>query len=593
MASSYPPKKNTSFTLHFTLYKNDGTVILVPGTAITKKISKDGGAAASIGATVVHIDENYGMCSLVISATEMNADIVDIYIVDDTADCVPFTCSLYTTAYTLDDIGASLALVLGDTAELQTDWTNSGRLDLLLDAVKAKTDNLPASPAAVGSAMTLAADQAVNVTKIAGAAVSTTTAQLGVNVVQVSGDSTAADNLESYCDGTTPQPVNVTQISGDSTSADTLESYTDGTTAMPVNMTQIAGSAVSATTAQLGVNVVNWKGSVAAAMTGDAFARLGAPAGASVSADVAAVKVDTAATVTDTNELQTEWADGGRLDLLLDGAASAGDPWTTNLPGSYTGSQAGYIIGTNLDAKVSDGDTTQVALDTTEILTRLPDATPGAAGGLFIAGTNAATTITSATAHALTLSASGANKSGLVVTGNGSGAGVSVAAGITGTGLLVNGGVTSGDAVNFNSQDGSGLILSPGDNHAALKIIGQGTGPGIEIVGGSTGAGITVTGGDTSGNGITISTTSGDGISALVSSALANQIADAHLNRDMSAVSDTTSRSPLNALRMIRNKVSMSGGVMTITKEDDSTTAWTAEVTSDAAAEPITGVNPT
>src|SRR5210317_1407260 len=34
--------------------------------------------------------------------------------------------------------------------------------------------------------------------------------------------------------------------------------------------------------------------------TGDAFARLGAPAGASVSADVAAVKVDTAATLDDT-----------------------------------------------------------------------------------------------------------------------------------------------------------------------------------------------------------------------------------------------------------------------------------------------------
>jgi hypothetical protein len=37
--------------------------------------------------------------------------------------------------------------------------------------------------------------------------------------------------------------------------------------------------------------------------TGDAFARLGAPAGASVSADVAAVKMDTAATLVDTAEI--------------------------------------------------------------------------------------------------------------------------------------------------------------------------------------------------------------------------------------------------------------------------------------------------
>lgn len=40
------------------------------------------------------------------------------------------------------------------------------------------------------------------------------TATQGVDVVQISGDSTAADNLESYCDGTTPQPVNATEIEG-------------------------------------------------------------------------------------------------------------------------------------------------------------------------------------------------------------------------------------------------------------------------------------------------------------------------------------------------------------------------------------------
>jgi len=42
--------------------------------------------------------------------------------------------------------------------------------------------------------------------------------------------------------------------------------------------------------------------------TGDAFARLGAPAGVSVSADVAAVKVDTAATLVDTAEIGTAGA---------------------------------------------------------------------------------------------------------------------------------------------------------------------------------------------------------------------------------------------------------------------------------------------
>ena len=69
--------------------------------------------------------------------------------------------------------------------------------------------------------------------------------------------------------------------------------------------------------------------------------------------------------------------------------------------------------------------------------------------------------------------------------------------------------------------------------------------------------------------------------------------ADALLNRDMAAVSDTNARSPLNALRFLRNKFSSSAGVLTVTKENDSTTAWTATLTSDPTAEPVTGIDPT
>lgn len=48
-----------------------------------------------------------------------------------------------------------------------------------------------------------------------------------VNVAQISGDSVAADNLESYCDGTTAQPVNVTQIGGTAQSATNLKDFAD------------------------------------------------------------------------------------------------------------------------------------------------------------------------------------------------------------------------------------------------------------------------------------------------------------------------------------------------------------------------------
>jgi uncharacterized protein YdeI (BOF family) len=54
---------------------------------------------------------------------------------------------------TLSTIEGKVDSVLADTNMLQVDWVNSGRLDLLIDGIKAKTDLIPASPAAVGSKM--------------------------------------------------------------------------------------------------------------------------------------------------------------------------------------------------------------------------------------------------------------------------------------------------------------------------------------------------------------------------------------------------------------------------------------------------------
>jgi hypothetical protein len=79
-----------------------------------------------------------------------------------------------------------------------------------------------------------------------------------VNVAQISGDSTAADNLEAVLDGTggvtlvasavtltTPITANMTQISGDTTAADNLESYTDGTDRIGVDVKEINGTVVN------------------------------------------------------------------------------------------------------------------------------------------------------------------------------------------------------------------------------------------------------------------------------------------------------------------------------------------------------------
>lgn len=85
---------------------------------------------------------------------------------------------------------------------------------------------------------------------------------------------------------------------------------------------------------------------------GDAFTRLGAPAGASVSADIAAVKTQTAAIETDTQDIQSRIPTalvGGRIDATVDGTGMEA--------GAVTAIQSGLATATEL-AKVPKSDGT-------------------------------------------------------------------------------------------------------------------------------------------------------------------------------------------------------------------------------------------
>ncbi len=81
-----------------------------------------------------------------------------------------------------------------------------------------------------------------------------------------------------------------------------------------------------------------------------------------------------------------------------------------------------------------------------------------------------------------------------------------------------------------------------------------------------------------------------DGVA--ISASTANDLADALLKRDWTSVSGEAARSALNALRQLRNKWSISGSTLTVTEEDDLTTAWTATVTTNSGADPVTAVDP-
>lgn len=225
MASMFPPKKNTAFTLYFTLYKNDGTVVANPGT-ITKKVSIDGGAVADISASVTEEDTTYGQCSVVLSASEMNGDAIWVYIKDDTSGCVPFTATIYTAGETLDEVKSDTAAILVDTGTT---------LDGKIDTIDGIVDSILADTGTDG-------------------------------VVVAAGSKT-----------------------GYTLSAAGIQAIWD------------ALSSALTTAGSIGKRLVDY-------LTGDIFGRLGAPAGASVSADIAAVKSDTAAVLEDT---------GTTLDALI------------------------------------------------------------------------------------------------------------------------------------------------------------------------------------------------------------------------------------------------------------------------------------
>ncbi len=115
-----------------------------------------------------------------------------------------------------------------------------------------------------------------------------------------------------------------------------------------VNVTKIAGATVDANTAQLGVNVVNWKGSAAQNMTGDAYARLGAPAGASLSADIAAVNAKT------TNLPASPAAVGSAMTLQASAVQAVWDALTSAFT---TSGSIGKRLSDNVDAQISTRST--------------------------------------------------------------------------------------------------------------------------------------------------------------------------------------------------------------------------------------------
>ena len=214
-----------------------------------------------------------------------------------------------------------------------TDLIDGGRLDLLIDAIKVMTDKVgtitnTGGTATIGAILGDFANSAL-AGRVSDARMGALTDWINGGRLDLILDIIAADT-------TTDIPATLTTIAGylDTEIAailtDTNELQTDlvngGRLDLLIDAIKAKTDSLTFTVAgDVDCNVQSWAGAAAPAMTGDAFARLGAPSGASVSADVASVKSDSAAILADTGELQTNqgaWATATGFSTH-----SAGDVW--------------------------------------------------------------------------------------------------------------------------------------------------------------------------------------------------------------------------------------------------------------------------
>jgi hypothetical protein len=286
--------------------------------------------------------------------------------------------------------------------------------------------------------------------------------------------------------------------------------------------------------------------------TGDAYSRLGAPAGASVSADILAI------------------------DNLVDDLESRlGTPSDLG-SGATVAANLIDIEGQTDDIGVAGAGLTAIPAATiADAVWNAATGSYGAAGtyGLLIE-TDLDATISSRLATA-----------GYTAPDNAS---ISAILADTGTdGVVVAAASKTGYALADATSD---AVIADAVWNAATVTYGAAGTYGEKVEALDTGA---VTVSAIGAGAITAAAIATDAIDAdALAADAATEIADALLKRDMSAVSGESSRSPLNALRAIRNKWSIAAGTLTVTKEDDATAAWTSALTTDAAANPITASDP-
>lgn len=177
--------------------------------------------------------------------------------------------------------------------------------------IQAKTTNLPAAPAST-----------TNITAATGVTVSTNNDKTGYAL--------SAGGVQAIWDALTSALTTVGSIG---------KLLVDRIDAAISSRSTYAGGDTSGVTTLLSRIVGTLAAGTHNPQTGDSYARIGAPAGASMSADIAAVKVDTAAVKVKTDNLPSATA-GAAGGVFIAGSNAA---TTVNITGNVTGNLSGSV----------------------------------------------------------------------------------------------------------------------------------------------------------------------------------------------------------------------------------------------------------
>lgn len=190
----------------------------------------------------------------------------------------------------------------------------------------------------------------VNTAEIAGSNVSTSTAQIGVNVVNAAGTAWGSGAITNgvFASGA----ITASAIAADAIGASELAA--DAVTEIVAGVWGAARSSYTSA-GTFGQGVASVQGNV----TG------------SVGSVTAGVTVTTNNDKTGYALTQAFPTNFSSMSITVGGAVTTADPWSTAVPGAYGAGTAGFILGTNLNATVSSRSTVTTAQVNAEVVDAL------------------------------------------------------------------------------------------------------------------------------------------------------------------------------------------------------------------------------